>query len=104
MSLSLGWYPVRRSCTCPPLEQHQGWNAQDAILHHDIGVLVGIELYDLHLSLPFLSQLFHDRVNHLAGLAPSSREINQYRTFCLQDFVLEVALGYIFNFAILPPQ
>jgi len=59
-------------------EEHQGGDAQHAILHQDVWVLVGIQLDHFYLPQPLLRQLFDDWVDHFAGLAPLSCKVHQH--------------------------
>src|SRR5512143_3920799 len=81
----------------PATEQHQRRDAQHAVFHHDIRVLVGIQLDDLDLALPILGELLDDRVDHLAGLAPPGGKFHQHGLLLVEDFALEIRLGYVFD-------
>ena len=79
------------------LEEHEGGNAHDAVLHHDVGIQIRIQLDDLDLAAPFTGELFDDGCDHFARLTPVCRKIHQYGGFCADDFILKVLFGYIFN-------
>ena len=79
------------------LEHHQGGDAHYAELHGQLGVLVDVDLADLHLTSLLLSQLIHDGSHHAAGTAPGCPEIHQNGDIALQDLLLEVCFIYSYN-------
>ena len=79
------------------LEEHEGWDAHHAVLHHDVGILVRVKFDDFDFAVPLTGELFDDRCDHLARLAPIRRKIYQNRGLRTDDFFLEVLFGYIFD-------
>ncbi len=71
------------------LEEHQGWDAHDLVIHRELGVVVDVQLEDGDFASPIVGELPDDRVEHLARLAPGGREIDQDGSCSLKHFLFE---------------
>lgn len=80
------------------LEQHQGWNAANTKLGRSIGILVYIQLGNLETAAVLVGNFIKNRGDHLAWPAPVSPVIDQYRSFCVADFLLKRIICHINDF------
>ena len=76
-------------------DEQQSGDAHHTVFHYEVGILVRIDLDDLHFAVPFTSQLLDDRVEHLAGLAPDRAKINQHGFAGIQHFSFERSFIYM---------
>ncbi len=73
---------LKTSCALDRLsafEKHQSWHAHDLVIEGDLGIVIDIQLEYLDLAIPFIRELFDDRVQHLAWLAPNRGKVHQHR-------------------------
>ena len=71
--------------------QHRG-DAGDAVFLRRIGIVIDVELADLHIGHVF-RDFFDDRTDHLAWAAPRSPEVDQHGLLGLDDFGSEIGVG-----------
>ena len=79
------------------LEQHQGWDAADAVFWWRILVFVDVELGHFQATSVFLGDLIQDRGDHFAWAAPFSPVIDQHWDLRLQHFLLESGVAQMRN-------
>jgi hypothetical protein len=75
------------------LEQNHGRDRADAIFHGGRGILVDVELDDLHLALQFTRELFEYRRNGAARATPLGPEIDEHGLFRGQYFLAKIGVG-----------
>ena len=68
------------------LEENEGRNASDAIVHRNIVTLIHIALADDGLVCIFVCKLLDDWCYGLAWSAPCCPEINYYEFVCIKGF------------------
>src|SRR5271166_2033693 len=84
-------------CQLAVLEQHQGRNRHDPVFRRYAGVLIDIELDDLHLAIERVGNLFKRRADHSAWAAPFRPEINNDGAARLEHVLLKRGIGYLLD-------
>src|SRR6266478_9990975 len=78
-------------------EEHQSWNALDAVNGSGCRVLVNVQLYHRNCTEMFLSNCLNRWCQHATRSAPLGPEIDQHRFVCLQYFSLKRIVRYFLN-------
>src|SRR5882757_232253 len=78
-------------------EEHQSWNALDAVDGSGCRVLVNVQLYHRNCTGMFLSNCLNRWCQHTTRPAPLGPEIDQHRFLCLPYFALKRIVRYFFN-------
>src|ERR1700675_683120 len=81
--------------TC--LEHQEGRNPGDFVAHWRGAVAVDVHFADLDFALIVQGQLFNDGSNGTARSTPGCPEVDQDRSFRLQDILVEIRIVHFNN-------
>src|SRR5210317_1688261 len=95
LELSLGKCTYFHCLYVTILEQDQGWNSADVVLHWCFAVGVDVELANFKLAFQVVGQLIEDWSNHFAGAAPFSPKVDEHWAIGFQYGRLKFVIGEV---------